>query len=293
MKNIKIIAPSSYMPGLTREKLQALTPFFQKLKYNMNYGKYLFEKKYFLSGTDKERLCDLMDAFKDEKTDAIVALRGGAGLLHLLDKIDYDFISKHQKPLFGFSDTTALQNALFEKAKLPSFSGFLIKDLLEGISPLTKKTLIKCLKNEKQVFKVPFLSKGKASGILLGGNCRVFTSLIGTPYFPDMKDKILILEEVGEAPYRLDNMFMQLRLSGVFDKIKGLVLGDFSRVGNQKDEKMLQSMIKEYFSDMPYPVAGFKKYSHEKEHVVIPVGGMVHLDSTKGTITLDKIKKMK
>ena len=122
---------------------------------------------------------------------------------------------------------------------------------------------------------------------------RVIVSLLGTPYFPDMAGKILILEDVGEAPYRLDNMFMQLKLAGVFHKINGLILGDFSQVGTLKDEKMLNNMIKEYFSDMPYPVVRFKKYSHEKDHVVIPFAGMVHLDSKKGIIKLDKLKKMK
>ena len=293
MKKIKIIAPSSCVVGLTFEDLNRASDFFKKLNYNFNYGKYLFEKKYFLAGKDEERLSDLMEAFLDKKTDIITVLRGGAGSLHLLNKIDYKLISKNKKPFFGCSDTTALQNVFFEKAALSSFSGFWFKDAFDGLSPLTQKTLIKCLKNEPQTYKVPFLSKGKSSGILLGGNMRVFVSLLGTPYFPDMTGKILILEDVGEAPYRIDNMLMQLRLAGVFDKIKGLILGDFSRVGTKKDEKVLKDMIKEYFSDMPYPVVRFKKYSHEKDHVVIPFGGMVHLDSKKGTINLDKLKKMK
>ena len=293
MKKIKIIAPSSYVPGLTSGHLDKVSGFFKRLKYEINFKKYLFEKKYFLAGKDSERVSDLMDAFGDSQVDIIAVLRGGAGSLHLLDKIDYKLISKNKKPFLGFSDSTALQNAFYEKAGMPSFSGFWVRDTLDGLSSLTKKTLIKCLKNESQTYKVPFLSKGKASGGLLGGTMRGFVSLLGTPYFPDMTDKILILEDVGEAPYKIDDMLMQLRLAGVFDKIKGLILGDFSRVGTPKDEKMLNDMIKEYFSDMPYPVVRFKKYSHEKDHVVIPFGGMVHLDSKKGTISLDKLTKIK
>ena len=293
MKKIKIIAPSSYVPGLKAEELEKLSSLFKKTNYCFNYSKYLFEKKYFFAGKTEERLSDLIDAFEDSKVDAIAVLRGGAGSLHLLDKINYKIISKNKKPFFGFSDSTALQNAFYKKAEMSSFSGFWVRDALDGLSPLTQKTLIKCFKNEPQAYKVPFLSKGKASGILLGGNMRVFTSLLGTPYFPDMSDKILILEDVGEAPYKIDDMFMQLRLAGVFNKINGLILGDFSRIGTPKDEKMLNDMIKEYFSDMPYPVVRFKKYSHEKDHVVIPFAGMVHLDSKKGIIKLDKLKKMK
>ena len=293
MKKIKIIAPSSYVPGLKPEQLDKVLSFFSKLNYTINYEKYLFEKKYFLAGKDEERLADLMNAFLNKEIDVVMVLRGGAGSLHLLDKIDYQAISKNKKPFFGFSDSTVLQNVFFKKAELASYSGFWVRDVLNTLSPLTKKTFAKCLKNELQTFKVPFLSEGKASGILLGGNLRSFISLLGTPYFPDMTNKILILEDVGEAPYQLDNMFMQLKLAGIFDKINGLILGDFSRVGGLKDKKMLDSMIKEYFSNMPYPVARFKKYSHEKNHVVIPFGGIVHMDSKKRIITLDKLKKMK
>ncbi len=292
MKNIKIIAPSSYVPDLTGDKLKGVEELFSKLKYNINCGKYIFEKKYFLAGKDEERLADLTDAFFDKKNDVIMALRGGAGALHLLDKIDYKLISQNKKPFFGFSDCTALQNAFYERSGLSSFSGFWIRDVLEDIAPLTKKTLIKCLKNQPQTFKAPFLSEGKVSGILLGGNLKVFTSLLGTPYFPNMKDKILILEDISEAPFQIDNMLMHLRLAGVFGQIKGLILGDFSRVGTENEKRILDDMIKEYFTKAPYPVARLKKYSHKKGHVVIPFGGMVHMDSKKRTITLDKLKKI-
>ena len=292
MKKIKIVAPSSYIPGLDFSGSQKIVNFFNSLNYDVEFGKFSFNKHYFFAGNDSERLSDLENAFKDKNVDFIVALRGGAGSLHLLDKLDYKMISKYPKPFFGISDCTALQNALYAKAKLPSYTGFYAKEVMEKLSSLTKQTLLKCLKNEKQIFKVSFLSSGKFSGIMLGGNMRLFVSLLGTPYFPDVKDKILILEEIGEAPFQIDNMFMQLKLAGVFDKIKGLILGDFSHVGNLKDEKILNDLIKEYFKNMPYPVARFKKYSHEKGHVVIPLGGMVHMDSKKGIIILDKLKKM-
>ena len=236
MKQIKIIAPSSYVPGLDEKNLKSISSFFKKLKYDITYGKYLFEKHYFFAGNDKERTDDLEAAFLDKNTDIIIVLRGGAGALHLLDKIDYQLISKNQKPFFGFSDATILQNVFYKKMGMPSFSGFWSRDILSKVAPLTRKTLIQCLKNEPQTYKVPFLSPGKASGILLGGNLRSFTSLLGTPYFPDMKDKILILEDVGEAPYQLDNLFTQLKLAGVFDKIKGLILGDFSKLESKKEE---------------------------------------------------------
>ena len=292
MKKIRVIAPSSYVPGLDLSNADKIVHFFNRLKYDADFGRFSFNKHYFFAGNDDERLSDLEDAFEDKKVDFIVALRGGAGSLHLLDKLDYKTIFEHRKPFLGISDTTVLQNALFAKAGISGFTGFCAKEAMTGVSSLTRKTLLKCLKNEGQTFKVSFLSSGKSSGIMLGGNMRSFVSLLGTPYFPDMKNKILILEDIGEAPYKIDDMFMQLKLAGVFNKIKGLILGDFSQVGTLKDEKTLDKMIKEYFSDMPYPVVRFKKYSHEKGHVVIPFGGLVRIDSKKGIIILDKLKKI-
>ena len=292
MKKITIIAPSSCATDINEHKVKTILSFFQKLKLKINFSKYAFEKKYFFAGTEEQRISDLEAAFAEQTTDAIMILRGGAGSLHLLDKINYKAIAKHPKAFFGFSDTTALQNAFYAKIGMPSFSGFWARIASEPVPSLTQKTLLKCLNNEKQCFRVPFIANGKANGILLGGNLRILTSLLGTPYFPDMKNKILIVEDVGEAAYRLDNMLMQLRLAGVFDKINGLILGDFSQM-SKRDEQIANRLIKEYFSNAPYPVARFKKYSHEPGHVVIPMGGMAHLDSKKGTLLLDKLTKMK
>ena len=293
MKKIKIIAPSSCATEITSADLDHISAFFKKLKYDISFGKYSFEKYHFFAGTDEQRMNDLENAFADEEADILIILRGGSGSLHLLDKIDYTILSKNPKPFFGFSDSTVLQNAFYTKIGLPSFSGFWARTATEKLPTLTKRTLIKCLNNEEHTFRIPFLAKGKADGILLGGNLRMFTSLLGTPYFPDMTGKILIVEDIGEAPYKIDNMFMQLKLAGVLGKIKGLILGDFSRVGTKQDEKVLNALLKEYFTNAPYPVARFKRYSHEPGHVVIPFGGMIHLDSDKGILVLDKIKKYK
>ena len=159
MKQIKIIAPSSYVPGLNSLGIARITNFFKKLRYNVDFGKHSFNKYYFFAGNDSERLTDLENAFKDEDVDFIVIMRGGVGSLHLLDKIDYKIVSQNPKLFFGFSDSTALQNAFFTKAGLPSFTGFYARELLKPLPLLTKKTLLKCLKNEKQIFKTPFLSQ--------------------------------------------------------------------------------------------------------------------------------------
>jgi muramoyltetrapeptide carboxypeptidase len=290
MKNIQLIAPSSQLANLKKTDLKVLENLLKKLNYNLNYTNYLFEKKYFLAGEDKTRLADFENAFYDKNIHCVLALRGGEGCMRLLDKIDYQKIKENPKVLFGFSDITALQNALWKKSKLQSFTGFLGKDGLHKISPTLLKNLKSALNN--QISKIPFktIKSGNATGILLGGNMTVFTALLGTPYMPEMKNNILLLEEVNESAYRLDRMFNQLRLAGIFDKISGLILGDMTANLKPKDKKMAQAIIKEHLSYIKCPIVQIEKYSHHNGQIILPIGVKAQIDTNQGYLFLDKIK---
>lgn len=290
MKNIQLIAPASQVPNLKKSDLKVLGNLLKKLNYNLNYTNYLFEKKYFLAGEDKTRLSDFENAFYDKNIHCILALRGGEGCMRLLDKIDYQKIKENPKVLFGFSDITALQNALWKKAKLQSFTGFLGKDGLHEVSPTLLKNLKSALNN--QISKIPFktIKSGNANGILLGGNMTVFTALLGTPYMPEMKNNILLLEEVNESAYRLDRMFNQLRLAGIFDKISGLILGDMTANLKPKDKKMAQAIIKDHLSYIKCPIVQIEKYSHHNGQIILPIGVKAQIDTNQGYLFLDKIK---
>jgi muramoyltetrapeptide carboxypeptidase len=290
MKNIQLIAPSSQLANLKKTDLKVLENLLKKLNYNLNYTNYLFEKKYFLAGEDKTRLADFENAFYDKNIHCVLALRGGEGCMRLLDKIDYQKIKENPKVLFGFSDITALQNALWKKSKLQSFTGFLGKDGLHKISPTLLKNLKSALNN--QISKIPFktIKSGNATGILLGGNMTVFTALLGTPYMPEMKNNILLLEEVNESAYRLDRMFNQLRLAGIFDKISGLILGDMTANLKPKDKKMAQAIIKDQLSQIKCPIIQIPKYSHHNGQIILPIGVKAQIDTNQGYLFLDKIK---
>ncbi len=290
MKNLQLIAPASQLPNLKKNNLELLKNNLKRLNYNLNYTNYLFEKKYFLAGKDKIRLADFENAFYNKDIHCVLALRGGEGCMRLLDKIDYQKIKENPKILLGFSDVTALQNALWRKAKIQSFTGFLGCYGTKKISSGLFKNLKLALNNKIEQIPTKKITSGKAEGILLGGNLTTFTALLGTPYMPEMKNNILLLEEVNEPAYRLDRMFNQLRLAGIFNKISGLILGDMTAGLKPKDKKMAQAIIKDQISQIKCPIIQIPKYSHHNGQIILPIGVKVKIDTDKNYLYLDKLK---
>lgn len=290
MKKIQLIAPASFVPNLKKEQLDFLQKEFRKINYELCYTPHIFEEKYFLAGNDSVRLKELENAFYSKDIDAILAIRGGEGSMRLLDKMDYKKIQKHPKPFIGFSDITALQNALWKKIKVPTYTGFVGTFGFKKLPPKSLKNLKICLENKIQKISIKPIHSGKAEGILLGGNLTAFCALLGTPYLPDMKGNILLLEEVGEPAYRLDRLFNQLRLSGVLDQISGLVLGDMTAGLEKQAKHLANQIIKDHLNSIKCPVVFLKDYSHAQKNALLPIGVQAKIDTTKNILTLDKVK---
>ena len=290
MKNIQLIAPASYVPNLTKNELSTLKKQLEQIDIKVNYTDNLFKEKFFWAGEDKIRLNELENAFLNDDTDAILALRGGEGSMRLLDKIDYHKLKKNNKPLFGFSDITALQNALWKKAKIQSFTGFLGCYGTKKITPTLFKNLKLALNNKIEQIPTKTIKSGKADGILLGGNLTTFTALLGTPYMPKMNNNILLLEETATPAYRLDRMLTQLKLAGIFDNISGLILGDMTANLKPSDKKLAQTIIKEHLSYIKCPIVQIEKYSHHNRQIILPIGVKTQIDTNQGYLFLDKIK---
>ncbi len=283
MKKMAIISPSSPSQELDTQKIaEAL----KKYGYEPIYGHAAFDKERFLAGIDEVRADDIMWAFIDKSVDAIMTLRGGYGSARVLDKIDYKFIAKHKKPLFGFSDATALQLALWKKSKLVSYSGIQASFLPDTIDKGLDKTFDALLTGKKISWQgLTPVTKGITSGRLIGGTLSLITSLLGTPYEPDFKNAILVLEDVGEEPYRVDRMLTQLRLAGIFATIKGVVLGDWHKcTSKDKNDGDIEAVLMEHFSHLHVPVVKGFPYGHGIKGTVFPIGSKARLDATQGTL---------
>ncbi len=226
---IGIISPASSVddPG----KLEKSVSYLEKLGYKVKIGGNVGKVNGYLAGTDKERVDDLHSMFSDKNVKAVFCLRGGYGAARLLDKIDYKIIKNHPKIFVGYSDISAIQLAIFYKAGLITFAGPMPGvDFYDEVSPFTEEMFWKLLTSPKKFgrFNNPdnenilSLNSGSASGRVVGGNLSVISGLIGTEYLPDLKDKILLIEEIGEMPYRIDRMLNQFRLSKMLMELKEL-----------------------------------------------------------------------
>ncbi len=195
-------------------------------------GQALLKQHGYFAGTDEERAADINQLFADSSVKGIVQLRGGFGSARLLDLLDYELIAKNPKIFMGMSDTTALLLAIYHKTGLVTFHGPNAGREWPAFTCQYVKAVL--FENKAVTFKNPehktddliitedriqVIKPGQAQGRLIGGNLTVLTSLIGSNYLPDFTNAILFLEEVAEAPYRIDRMLTQLKLAGVLDQI--------------------------------------------------------------------------
>ena len=297
MKQVQIIAPGFY-GNLTAPQKKHIQTFFSKHNLQVKWGKNVFKKTITLSAgqfraSDNERLNDLMDAFKS-KPDVIMAMRGGGSVARLLNSINWNILKKSPSLFAGFSDTTVFQNAYYVKTGKPSITGMIAKYVAQKPQESITTSFFNAINGGSIDFDgLPCYAKGKASGILIGGNLTSFVSLIGTPYMPSCKGKILLLEEVEEPPYKLDNMLTHLKNAGVFDKLNGVILGDFyhCRNDNDKTDDCAYKVLQNFFKDFKVPVMYGLPYGHTLQHFCLPFGTKTIMDTTKKTIHIDGILK--
>jgi muramoyltetrapeptide carboxypeptidase len=313
---VVIVAPAKY---LDHERVDYATKRLEKMGFKVRIPKDLFRKKGFLGGSDEDRARELMEAFRDPEVKAIFPGTGGYGTTRIVDKLDYDVIRRNPKILVGFSDITALHIAINQQTGLVTFHSPLPEWGLgtkEDLSPFAAKWFWRALlaksyndgappgytifahpsdgdKVDKKLFQdVPrpvTLHAGKACGHLIGGNLSVVHALMGTPHEIQTADKILFLEDVGEAPYRIDRMLNTLRLAGKFDHVAGVILGQFSARKDEAkwdDDESVDDVLKEYFARMRVPVVAKFPIGHVRFNATLPEGAMAELDAREQTLRI-------
>lgn len=283
---IGLVAPS----GAMREK-EALAIGAEKLAANgftLCYGKSVGQVQGYLSGPDDLRAQDLNEMFLNPHVDAIVCVKGGYGTPRILDLLDYEAARRHPKPLVGFSDITALHSAYHMKSGLVTLHGPMpYSSALFPPDPLGEASLLRLLCYPKACGPVenpsPLLplAPGKAEGQLVGGNLTLLTALLGTPYEPDTRGKLLFLEEIGEETYKVDRMLNQLRLAGKLRDCAGLVLGHFTDcVVEYPDFGLtLAQIFEEYLGSLGKPVLAGLCAGHGTPNLSLALGARYGLDA--------------
>jgi muramoyltetrapeptide carboxypeptidase len=252
----------------------------------------------YLAGSDEERLNDLHSMFENKDVKAIFSVRGGYGSGRLLDKINFSLIKKNPKIFVGYSDITALQMAIFKKTGLISFAGPMVAtDFSNNVNEYTEENFWRVITSAKKIGKLHnprdekfyVLKSGRGEGSILGGNLAVFASLMGTEFMPNLKDSILLMEDIGEVPYRIDRLLNQLKLAKVFDQINGIILGRFVDCyeKDKSDETIkLNEVIEHYLSKLKIPVLYSFSHGHIKENLTIPFGLKCKLNASRGFVEI-------
>ena len=280
---IGIISPSGSVKN--DNYWDSTVKFFNKKGYNIKLAPHVKDKNTYLAGFDQDRLDDLIDFFKNDKIKAIICSRGGYGAYRVLNGIDYKIIEANPKIFVGYSDITALNLAFITKSNLITFHGPLaISDFgMDKINDYTVSNFFDVLEGKIQLpypyqnpIRYECINAGLVEGELVGGNLSVLAGLIGTPYLPDLTGKILLLEDVCEPLYKIDRLLTQLKLAGVFEKISGLIFGEFTSViqSENPDIAMLTpiDIIKDVLSSVNIPIGYGFAASHAEHKATLPLG---------------------
>lgn len=289
---VALVCPASAPadPGAIDQSVSAL----EALGFRVKLPRHARKRLGFLAGDDRERAEDLMRMFNNRRVNAIFCVRGGYGTGRLLSRLDYGIIRRNPKIFVGYSDITALHCAFRRKANLLSFHGPMpASDFIKpGFPAFTKGNCLRllmephgynsvCCGYRKKT--VSIIRRGEVTAELVGGNLSILCSLLGTPYQPAFRGKILFLEDVDEPPYRLDRMLTHLLNAGVLQTVAGVAVGICTGCEDPKAREFHEyrqtadDVWRERLGPLNVPVVIGLPFGHTSYNATLPVGGVVRL----------------
>jgi muramoyltetrapeptide carboxypeptidase len=242
----------------------------------------------YLAGDDDERVEKLNSYLRSDDVDAILFSRGGYGAMRVLDRIDYKAIRRNPRPIVGFSDLTALHDAVAVRAGVATFHGPMLNlDFHDGLTPDIEQWFFDMLSGAAPLThhfeRVQIVSEGEAEGVLFGGCLSLTTSLAGTPYDFWVDDGIWFWEDVGEEPYRLDRMLTHLDLSGRLRRIRGVLIGKLKGCGSEPD---VATLLHEKLGSRGIPVVRDLPFGHFGNNLLMPIGAPVRVSTSGRAFTV-------
>jgi muramoyltetrapeptide carboxypeptidase len=285
---IAITCPAGYMP---LEKAQTCITVLQQWGYEVLIGKTLgSNSKNYFSSTDEERLNEFQAMLDAPEVKAILCGRGGYGVGRMIERLDFTAFKKNPKWIIGFSDITVLHAHINRNYKIATLHAPMAAAFNDGAY---KKKYVQSLKHALEGKKSNYNCKshrfnrpGSATGELIGGNLALLAHLVGTSSDIQTNNKILFLEDVGEQHYNVDRMMIQLKRSGKFNNLAGLIIGGFTDMQDTQRPfgKKVYEIIKEHIAEYNYPVCFGFPVSHDKENLALKCGVVHRLQVTKNLV---------
>jgi muramoyltetrapeptide carboxypeptidase len=291
---IGLVSPASAPSSPTM--IEKGVRYLEQRGYAVKVGNNAAKVNGYLAGTDDQRAADFNDMIRDRSVKAIFAVRGGYGTPRILPLLDYKALKRHPKIIVGYSDITALQLAMYRKIALVTFSGPMAGvEMSDGIDPYTEERFWRVVTSKAKVGvlnnpidePLKVLHSGRGMGRMLGGNLATAISLLKTPYAPILDKSILVLEDVDEAPHRVDRMLAQLSNARVLGKISGLIFGKFIGCVPSDASKPfipIDQVLENAAQRLGCPVISNLQYGHLPKKLTIPFGLKTRIDTKKGEI---------
>ncbi len=274
----------------------------EALGFKVVVGPHAYDKWGYFAGHDRDRAADINAMFADDRVNGIVCYTGGWGSPRVLPYLDYDLIARKPKVIMGYSDITALLNAISKKTGLVTFHGpvggstfepytldnfrrvVMTAEAAGVLNPPPKKPT-EIIDKTNRVIR---LASGKATARLIGGNLTMVASLMGPPWELETAGAILFLEDVTEEYYRIDRMLSQLALGGKLDRLAGFAFGRCTHCDVKGPTFSLEEVLRDRFGGASYPAISGLSFGHIEQKLVLPIGITATLDADAGTLRLDE-----
>ena len=238
----------------------------------------------YLAGSDTWRASVLNDLFKAPDVKGIICARGGYGSIRILERMDFDLFRHHPKIFLGFSDISALISSITTQSRLTAFHGPNVTTLGKA-SPQTRASFYEAVTSDQALDirsqKIRVISPGIGTGIVSGGNLATLCHLVGTPYSPTYRGCLFVMEDIEEAPYKIDRMLFQMKMAGCFLGLSGVAIGSFQDCGRYEG---ICDIVKNIFADIQIPILGGFEIGHGDDNVTIPMGIRATLDTDQGAL---------
>ena len=271
---------------------------FEAMGFRVVVGKHAYDRWGYFAGRDRDRASDINTMFADDAVAGIVCFTGGWGSPFL----DYDLIARKPKVIIGYSDITALLNAIHQKTGLVTFHGPVGASVWEPYELENFKRVVmtaapagnlvpppkKPAELVDRTNRIVKLAPGKASGRLAGGNLTMLATGMGTPYEIDTAGAIVLLEDVTEELYRIDRMLTQLAQGGKFDHAAGVVFGRCTKCDFKGPTFSLEEILRDRFGSLPVPAISGLSFGHIEQKLTLPIGISATLDADAGMVSIDE-----
>jgi len=285
---IGLIAPAS---SFNREAFLSGCDRLRQMGYEPVYAQDIFDRDIYFAGPAERRTHELLDYWRRDDIAALICVRGGYGSNYLLPQLDFDLMARRPKILVGCSDVTTLLTAIQDRTGLVGFHGPMVaKDIADGSFDLLSwnSSLTGIAAWDVPANGVEVLRQGTARGKLYGGCLSMLVASLGTPFEVETAGTILFIEDIGEKPFRIDRMLMQLRLAGKLEGVRGFVFGEMLDCAPPKGETYtLQEVIMRVLAPYEVPIVyGLKSGHVTRGNITLPIGVQAELAAEKSAAQL-------